>query len=122
MKKAKIITLILAGLVAVGFMATLPLVAEAQVRNPCSLMRSACDDQPTSATSIVNTIIDVLLWVVGIVAVIFIIIGGIRYAASGGSPEQIKAAKNTILYSVIGLVAAILAYAVVRMIVRLNWS
>ena len=45
------------------------------------------------------------------------IIGGIRYVISNGDSSQITSAKNTIMYAVIGLVVALLAYAIVNFIV-----
>ncbi|MDR1196695.1 MAG: pilin [Candidatus Nomurabacteria bacterium] len=55
---------------------------------------------------------DVINWVLvatGIVCVVFIIIGGIKFATSGGDTEKVKTAKNTVLYAVIGLALALLA-------------
>lgn len=65
---------------------------------------------------IVAAIIDILLRVGAILAVIFIIYGGIKYITSQGSPEQTNAAKNTILNAVIGLIVTILASVVVGFI------
>ena len=64
----------------------------------------------------IKTITNILLFVLGAIAVIMIIIGGIRYATSNGDSSQTKAAKDTILYAVIGLVVAIVAYAIVQFI------
>ncbi len=61
--------------------------------------------------------VNVLLFLIGAVSVIMIIYGGIRYVTSGGNQNQVTAAKNTILYAVVGLVIAILAYAAVNFIV-----
>lgn len=52
-----------------------------------------------------------------IVAVILIIIGGVNYAMSQGDPSKTKKAKDTIIYSMIGLVVVALAFAIVRFIV-----
>lgn len=65
----------------------------------------------------VSTVTNVLLFLLGIVAVIAIVIGGIMYAASAGDPGKAKAAKDTILYAVIGLIVAILAYAIVNFVI-----
>lgn len=64
----------------------------------------------------IKTIVNILLFVLGAIAVIMIIIGGIRYSTSGGDAGSIKGAKDTILYAVIGLVVAILAYAIVNFV------
>lgn len=63
-----------------------------------------------------KNVANVLLYVLGAIAVIMIIYGGIRYVTSGGDSSHVKAAKDTILYSVIGLVVAILAYAIVNFV------
>ena len=71
----------------------------------------------TDAGEIIQTIVRVLLFLIGAVSVIMIIIGGIRYTTSNGDASQAKAAKDTILYSVVGLIIAIMAYAIVRWVV-----
>lgn len=64
----------------------------------------------------IKTVVNILLFVLGAIAVIMIIIGGIRYTTSNGDASSIKGAKDTILYAVIGLVVAILAYAIVNFV------
>ena len=71
----------------------------------------------TSLPTLIENIISVLLFVAGAVAVIMIILGGIRYITSNGDQAQVKAAKDTIMYAIIGLIVAILAYAIVKFIV-----
>ena len=68
-------------------------------------------------TKLIKSIINILLFLVGAIAVVMIIIGGLRYVISGGDQGQITGAKNTILYAVIGLVVAILAYAIVNWVI-----
>lgn len=62
------------------------------------------------------SIIQIVLAVLGGIAVIMIVIGGIRYALSQGESAALTAAKNTILYSVIGLVVAICASGIVLLV------
>ena len=66
------------------------------------------------AGSIFTTIVNVLLFVIGAISVIMLIIGGIRYTTSAGDSGNVTAAKNTIMYAIIGLVIAFLAFAVVN--------
>lgn len=54
--------------------------------------------------------------VVGAMAVLFIIIGGIRYIISAGDSTQIQKAKNTILYAVIGLGLALFSLVIVNFV------
>ena len=70
-------------------------------------------DNVTEDDGLIKKVVNLLLWAIGIVSVIMIIIGGIRYATSNGDSNQVTAAKNTIMYAVIGLVIAIFAYAIV---------
>jgi hypothetical protein len=65
----------------------------------------------------VGTIIDTLFIVAGAVAVIIMIMGGIRYITSTGDAKRIQAAKDTILYAVIGLVVVILGRAIVGFVI-----
>lgn len=63
-----------------------------------------------------NRITSILLFVVGAVAVVMLIFGGIRYIVSGGDQANVTAAKNTILYAIIGIIIALLAYAAVKFV------
>lgn len=61
---------------------------------------------------------NLLLFILGIGAVIMIVIGGIKYATANGEASKIASAKNTILYSVVGLVVALLAWGIVRFVIE----
>lgn len=71
-----------------------------------------------SFNSLLTKIINIISVVVGVVAVIMIIIGGFRYITSGGSSEKVTAAKNTILYGLIGLIIVALAQVIVRFVLN----
>ena len=73
---------------------------------------------PTSANEVFKTITNIMFFIIGAVSVIMLIYGGIRYTTSGGNANNVTAAKNTIIYSIVGLVVAILAYAIVRFVVN----
>lgn len=64
--------------------------------------------------SIFTTIVNVLLFIIGAICVIMLIWGGIRYTTSAGNAASVTAAKNTIMYAIIGLVIAFLAFAIVN--------
>ena len=64
----------------------------------------------------IRTIISVALGVLGVAAVIAIIIGGIQFVTSNGDAAKVKKAKDAILYGVIGLVVALLAFAIVSFV------
>ena len=76
------------------------------------------DDVPQDlANDVFKDVVNILLFIIGAVSVIMLIYGGIRYTTSGGNANSVTAAKNTIMYSIIGLVVAILAFAVVQFVV-----
>jgi hypothetical protein len=80
--------------------------------------------QPTDlfgTGGIFTTIVNLLLCIIGAIAVVMIIVGGLRYVLSGGDASAVTTAKNTILYAVVGIIVAILAYAVVNFVVT-NFS
>jgi hypothetical protein len=54
--------------------------------------------------------------VVGVIAVIMIIIGGLKYVTSGGDSSAVGSAKNTIIYALVGLVVVALAQALVKFV------
>ena len=66
----------------------------------------------------VETVINILSLIVGVVAVIMIIIGGLKYITSAGDSNNISSAKNTILYAIIGLVVVALAQVIVRFVLN----
>ncbi len=65
----------------------------------------------------IQTVVNILLYILGAIAVVMIVIGGISYTTSNGDSSKIKTAKDTILYAVVGLVVAILAYAIVNFVI-----
>lgn len=62
-------------------------------------------------------IVNILLFLIGAIAVIVIIIGGLKYVTSDGDSSKIKSAKDTILYAVVGIIIALLAYALVNFVI-----
>ncbi len=67
--------------------------------------------------TIVRTIINTVIFVVGMLAVVMIILGGVSYATSQGDPNKVNKAKSTIMYGIIGLVICLLAFAIVNFVV-----
>lgn len=65
-------------------------------------------------TQLTNTV----LYAVGIISVIMLIYGGLRYVMSGGDSKKVTDAKNTILYAIIGLIISILAFAIVNFVIN----
>lgn len=115
----------LSGMLLVPF--ALPAAAVAQPDIQGNLCQGAnlnvsedCDVDDGEAADRVNSlledVINIFSLVVGVVAVIMIIIGGLRYITSGGDTGNVSAAKNTILYAIIGLVIVALSQVIVRFV------
>ncbi len=84
--------------------------------NGCSSndITSAGDNVGTVITNGIN----LFSLIVGIIAVIMIIIGGVKYITSGGDAGNVTGAKNTILYALIGLVIVALAQTIVYFVLN----
>lgn len=62
--------------------------------------------------SLLQQILDLTYFAAGAVAVIVIIASGIFYVISSGDPGRVTKAKNLLLYSVIGLIIVMSAFAI----------
>lgn len=74
------------------------------------------EQQDVDTNSLFKDVTNTLLYIIGGVSVIMIVFGGFRYIISNGDSNQVTAAKNTILYAVVGLVVALVAYAIVNFV------
>jgi hypothetical protein len=80
--------------------------------------RCNSEDALAKLNTLIRRVINLLSVIVGVVAVIMIIIGGLRYITSGGRDTGVTSAKNTILYAIIGLIIVALAQLLVRFVLR----
>lgn len=82
----------------------------------CNTDYGTSSEAETAVTSRVNRIINVAIGIIGLLAVIMIIVSGFQMTTSAGNPAKVAKAKNTLTYAVIGLVIALLAYAIVNFV------
>ena len=122
--KQRITNAFIAGIIALFATVGLVAVPQAPAHAVVDIKKSvtggfeaAGGSKKASLTDSIKLVVNVLLFIAGTIAVIMIILGGIRYVLSNGDSSQITGAKNTVLYSVIGLVVALLAYAIVNFVV-----
>lgn len=90
-----------------------------QVGGNCEIVLATRDgetDWQKTAISIVFALIDMATRLAGLVAVIFVIVGGFTFITSNGQPEKAKNARNTILNALVGVVIAIVAATVVNIV------
>ena len=94
-----------------------------EVEDPCKLHKSEFPElckggNEDDAKTKVGNILNVVYSLIGVVAVVFVIIGGFKYMTSQGEPGRVQQAKNTILYALIGLVITISAFAITAFILQ----
>lgn len=79
----------------------------------CATSTSGATDKVNSTVSLALTLFSAI---VGIISVVMIIVGGIRYITSGGDSGKVSSAQNTVLYAVIGLIVVALAQVIVKFV------
>jgi hypothetical protein len=75
-------------------------------------------DATDKINNLIQTIVNLLSAIVGFVAVVMIIVGGLRYITSGGNDTSVTGAKNTILYAIIGLIIVALSQLIVHFVLN----
>lgn len=68
-------------------------------------------------TATLNNVLTVVFALAGAIAVAFIVWGGIKYTLSQGEAGEIKKAKDTIIYSLIGLVIVVVSYSIINFVI-----
>ncbi|NLA43326.1 hypothetical protein GX865_04220 [Candidatus Saccharibacteria bacterium] len=74
---------------------------------------AVCDASSDDVNGLIKNITNTMLFLLGATAVIAIIIGGFMYVTAAGDAGKVKTAKNTVMYAVIGLIVALLAWGIV---------
>jgi hypothetical protein len=134
--KMKSIKIMIAGLLAVPMMALgvslfVPAstfavdnpdcTTDMNIQNGVDCTKSDTSTTPTNlfqSGGVFQIVVNVLLFLIGAIAVIMLIYGGIRYTISGGDSKNVTAAKDTILYSIVGIIVAVLAFAIVNFVIN----
>ncbi len=119
MKNKMIVAMLAVFISATGVMAVIP--SGIAAASPADKIKGGVervdDEDDSDLGGKIKTIVNMMLYLLGAIAVVMIVIGGIRYATSNGDSSTLTSAKNTILYAVVGLVVAIMAYAIVNFVV-----
>lgn len=114
-------------LLSLGFMAFMTVPAMAAAPSFCDTVSPPKPDVcnqisgPVTSNPVIKTIsaaIQILSLVIGFASVIMIMVGGIRYVISNGDPQRVKAAKDTVMYSLVGIVIALSAQLIILFILN----
>ena len=73
--------------------------------------------QTSFGGSDIQKLLTLVFTVAGSIAVILVIIGGIKYITSQGDPQSVSKAKQTIIYALVGLIICIFAVAIVQFVI-----
>lgn len=76
------------------------------------------ENKGSRVTDTIKIITNTLLFIVGVAAVIMIVVAGLRLVTANGDANTVSQAKNTIIYAIIGIIVAALAYAIVNFIIN----
>lgn len=74
-------------------------------------------DDDRTLPDFLRSVSNILIFIVGSIAILMVIIGGLRYVLAQGDSNAINSAKNTILFAIIGLVLSVAAYGIVNFVV-----
>ena len=94
-------------------------VASATAQTACPTGGNGCDTglpRVAAGGTQVNQILQVVFGIIGGLALLFIIIGALRYTISAGDPQAAAKARSTIIYAAVGLVIAVSAEAIVTFV------
>ena len=125
MKKIIFLALMSLGVASVLSLSVVSTNASAQVSS--GINAATTDEmknkQIDGSNGVIRIVSNILIWVVGIVAVIMIVWSGFKYITAAGDSGKIASAKSSLIYAIVGLIIAILAYAIVNFVMeRLNVS
>ena len=116
----KTLTQTLTGLGALLCLSTSRVLASAlSVQEGANAARA--DGMPTELigdNGVFSRLTNTILLIVGLISVVMLVYGGLRYILSGGDSKKVTDAKNTILYAIIGLIISLLAFAIVNFVLN----
>jgi hypothetical protein len=90
--------------------------------DPQTANATACTDQNPSTDPISGSggillhATQIISYIAGAAAIILLILGGIRYITSGGDASNVKSAKDTVLYALIGIAIVVIAQTLIAFV------
>jgi hypothetical protein len=113
-------------LLMIALLPALPAAVSAQVSQDsidaaCEGLGAAgenCDNTADdSIGDLVGSIVEILSWVVGVISIIMLIIGGLKFITSNGNAQSITSARSTVIYALVGVAVAVAAQVLVNFVV-----
>ena len=85
---------------------------------PGKVIGPDCLPEVEASNTTLNTVFMIVFVTVGAIAVLIMVLAGLRYITAGGDPQKIQSAKNEVKYALIGLVIAATAAAAVNYVIN----
>lgn len=122
MKKLLVAAILSLGMVFTPLIAQTALAIDLFPGNVCSGADcSAVKASDTELANRVQNIINIALMIAGAVAVIMVVIGGLRMISANGRPGDLESGRMTVIWAVVGIIVVILSSAIVNFVVDWNW-
>ena len=80
------------------------------------ITNEVCDTSDSQAGKVVIDVVNVVIAAVGLISVLFVVIGGVLFTTSQGDPAKVKRGKDTIMFALLGVILASLAFAIVNFV------
>lgn len=98
------------------------LCSSQQTSQQCTVNTISASPQSSQTTTcpgnVINGVTNVVVYVSGVLAVIFVMVSSYMFITSGGNPEKVKKAKNVLIYTVIGMIIIVLAKLIVAYVIN----
>lgn len=78
------------------------------------IKESGDDCTGSGVTDFVSSVVKIISYIAGVVAIIMIIISAFKYMTAAGDAGKVSSAKNTLIYALVGIVVAVLAQVLVN--------
>jgi hypothetical protein len=76
----------------------------------------ACGTGGVDISKTLKGVLNLLTVIAGIIAVIMVVISGMKYTTSGGDPQAVSSAKRTLIYALVGVVVVAMSQFMVHFI------
>lgn len=110
----KKLALFLASFIFAFSFSTTPVMATEKDSSPQAVILTDCSKAEDGVVCILNLVVDIMSIGIGVLGVIGITVVGIQYLTAGGNEEKTRKAKQRMFEIVVGLVAYVLIYAVMK--------
>lgn len=77
-----------------------------------------CNSKGSAVNSLISTIVSLMSYILGALAIIMIIVSGFKFITAGGNTNSVESAKKTLIFALIGLVIAVMAQLVVHLVIN----